>query len=244
MESETSTAIDARETRPVPDVGDGVRLGGALLVAGAVAFFLGSGVLTRSGTPGASTPVPWMVSHALWFVATTLVTVGTATLVGAIPALRTGLAGYLASGSLGLGVLHALQWTAWVYVDVMARRTGGHELLLDPLLHPFGTAHALMYGVLVGGGVAFLGWGLAQADPTHRYVDRTGVVVGATTVLVATVSLLLVAPVRSPPVLAVIALLAVVHGWVFLVGVAVYRKASVVTDADGSRPRPDSRGTD
>lgn len=218
----TTASID----RPIGRrIADAVRADGAPFVLAATTFFLGSGVLTRSGEPGASTPVPWLVSHASWVVATAFVAVGTIRVVHRIPALRTGVAGYAANGAFGLGVLHTLQWTTWVYVDVTAYRHGGHGPLLEPLLHPFGTGHMLMYGVLVGGGVASLGWALTRTAATRRVVGWTGVTVGTATVLAATASLLAVAPVRSPTSLATIALLAVAFGWLFVLGIVLHRGA-------------------
>lgn len=203
-----------------------IRADGAPFVLAATAFFLGSGVLTRSGQPGASTPVPWLASHASWVVATAFVAVGTVRMVRRTPPLRTGVAGDVASGAFGLGVLHALQWTAWVYVDVTAYRHGGHGQLLEPLLHPFGTGHMLMYGVLVGVGVVALGRALTHATETHRVVDWTGIAVGTAAVLAATGALLTVAPVRSPLSLATIGLIAAAFGWLFVLGISLRRNAA------------------
>lgn len=196
--------------------------GTPFVVAGAV-FFLGSAVLTQSGEPGASTPVPWLVSHALWTVATVVLAVGTIAVVRRFPRLKTGVAGYAASGAFGLGVLHTLQWTTWVYVDVVAYQQGAHGSLLESLFHPFGTGHMLMYGVLVGSGVAATGWGLRQLMVTQRAVDYAGIVVGAATVVAAVAALLTVSPVRSPPSLATIILLAVDYAWVAVLGITLYR---------------------
>ena len=211
----------------VENVTDGIHADGAAFVVAAVAFFLGSGVLTQSGQPGASTPAPWMVSHALWVVATVFVALGTISLVRRTPALAAGLAGYVAGGAFGVSVLHALQWTTWVYVDVIAYGHGAHDLLFDPVLHPFGTGHALMYGVLVGGGVACLGWGLTRTRLTPPALDRAGIAVGTAAVLAAGTSLLTFAPVRSPASLATILLLAVSYGWLFALGVVRSRGAEL-----------------
>lgn len=196
--------------------------GTPFVVAGA-AFFLGSAVLTGSGEPGASTPVPWLASHALWTVATVVLTVGTVAVVRRFPRLETSAAGYVAIGAFGLGVLHTLQWTTWVYVDVVAYRQGGHGSLLEPLLHPFGTGHMLAYGVLVGGGVAATAWGLRRLTATHGALDYAGIAVGAATVVAAVAALLTVAPVRSPSGLATIVLLAVDYAWVAVLGIALNR---------------------
>lgn len=231
METETTTRANERTVdhrsvgTPSP--------AGALFVGAAAAFFLGGGVLTRSGSPGASTPVPWMASHVLWLAAAALATGGAAALVRRTRALETGVRGPLATGAFGLGVLHALQWSAWVYVDVVAYGHGGHDALRAALLHPFGTGHMLVHGVLVGAGAALLGWALARTAPTHRAVGLTGVAVGAATVVAALVSLATFAPVRSLPSLATIGLLAVVHAWLLVLGVALYRRGDGESDGAG-----------
>lgn len=231
MGNETATANGKRTIGRT--VVDAVRTDGAAFVLAAAAFFLGSAALTRSGQPGASTPVPWMTSHASWVVATAFVAAGTVRTVRRRPALRAGVAGHAAGGAFGLGVLHALQWTAWAYVDVVAYRHGGHGRLLEPLLHPFGTGHALMYGVLVGAGVTSLAWALTRTAATPRPVDRAGIAVGATTILAATASLLTVAPVRSPTGLVTIALLAVAFGWLFVLGIVLHRNAEGKETGEG-----------
>jgi hypothetical protein len=201
--------------------------GGAAIALGAVVFFAGSAVLTQSGEPGASTPVPWMVSHFLWFVATALVAVGTVA-VRRHRAFGTGLAATVAGGAFGLAVLHALQWTAWVYVDVFARQQGAHGTFHGPLLHPFGTAHAMMYGVLLGGGIAALALALVRSGATHRLLDYAGLAVGGSLVVAASAGLLTVADVRTPVSLATILLTAGGFAWLFAAGLSVSR-------ADGPR---------
>ncbi len=216
----TSTLTDVVDSRGIP------------FLAAAAAFFVGSGILTRSGQPGASTPVPWVASHAVWVVATALVAFGTVRLVRGVPALRTGTAGYVASGLFGLGVLHALQWTSWAYVDVFAYQQGSHELLSPPVLHPFGTAHMLAFAILVGSGVATLGWALARTDHAGRVLPWLGVAVGALTVLAGTVALLTFADVRTPASLAAIVLQAASFAWLGLVGVALARDRMVASPED------------
>lgn len=200
-----------------------------MIALGAVAFFAGSAVLTRSGQPGASTPVPWIASHFLWFVATGLVAVGAVALSRRRSGAVTGLAGTVAGGAFGLAVLHALQWMAWTYVDVFARQEGAHGRLHGPLLHSFGTAHALMYGVLVGCGVAALAWALTRTRATRRAVDYAGLAVGSATAVAASAALLTVADARTLPSLATIVLLAASFTWLFVAGLSVLR-------ADGPRP--------
>jgi hypothetical protein len=223
-------AIDAdraRTDRTTSTLAGIVRGRGILFLAAAAAFFLGSGVLTRSGEPGASTPVPWLASHAIWVVATAFVALGALRLVSAVPSLQRGIAGYAASGLFGLGVLHALQWTAWVYVDVFAYRQGSHDLLSAPLLHPFGTAHMLVFAVLVGSGVATFARALAPTDVTGRAIPWLGLGIGALTVLSATVAILTVADVRTPASLAAILLQAVSFAWLGLVGIVLIRDRPV-----------------
>jgi len=216
-------ATSERETERTRGIADIAAADGTPFVVAGTVFFLGSAVLTRSGQPGASTPVPWLVSHALWTVATVALAAGTVAVVRRSSGLGAGVAGYVAAGAFGLGVLHTLQWTTWVYVDVVAYQQGAHEMLLEPLFHPFGTGHMLMYGVLVGGGVAATAWGLRREAATHRAIDYAGIAVGAATVLAAAVALLTLAPVRSPPSLATIGLLAACYGWITVLGVALSR---------------------
>jgi len=192
----------------------------------AIAFFAGSAVLTRSGQPGASTPIPWMVSHVFWIVATALVAIGTVRLVRTVPELRTGIVGYVASGLVGLGVLHTLQWATWVYVDVIAYQQGTHETLSSPLLHPFGTGHMLMFAIIIGSAITALALALAKAGLTHRAIPWLGGLVGVLTVLAGTVSLVTFAPVRSPTSLLAIVSQALSFAWLFVVGVALYRDNS------------------
>lgn len=200
-----------------------------MIALGAVLFFAGSAVLTRSGQPGASTPDPWIASHFLWFVATGLVAVGAVALSRRRPAPGLGLAGTVTGGAFGLAVLHALQWTAWTYVDVFARQEGAHGRLHGPLLHPFGTAHALMYGVLVGCGVAALAWALTRTRVTHPLLDYAGLAVGSATAVAASAALISVADARTLPSLATVLLLAASFAWLFVAGLSVLR-------ADGVRP--------
>ncbi|NHN46578.1 hypothetical protein G9464_03060 [Halostella sp. JP-L12] len=220
MASEPATT--EREHERTRDLAE-IAADGTPFVVAAATFFLGSAVLTQSGEPGASTPVPWLVSHALWTVATVVLAVGSIAVVRRFSGLETGVASAVATGAFGLGVLHALQWTTWVYVDVVAHQRGAHSELLEPLLHPFGTGHMLMYGILVGGGVAATGWGLRRLPATHRTIDYAGIAVGAATVAAAATALLTVAPVRSPTSLATIGLLAADYAWVAVLGTALYR---------------------
>lgn len=199
--------------------------GTAFLLA-ALAFFAGSAVLTRSGQPGASTPVPWMVSHVFWIVATAFAALGTVRLVRTVPALRTSIASYVASGLVGLGVLHTLQWATWVYVDVIAYQQGAHETLSPPILHPFGTGHMLMFAIIIGSAITALALALAGIGLMHRAIPWIGIFVGVLTVVAGVVSLVTFAPVRAPTSLVAIVSQALSFAWLFLVGVALYRDSS------------------
>jgi len=194
---------------------------GLAIATGAVVFFAGSAVLTLSGQPGASTPVPWLGSHFLWVVATGLVAVGTLALSRHRPAVETGLPGRVAAGAFALATLHALQWTAWTYVDVYARRHGAHGSFHGPLLHPFGTAHALLFGILLGTGVAALALALSRTAVTPRRYASAGVLGGSTLVVAAAVALLTVADVRTPVSLATVLLTAGGFAWLFGAGLSV-----------------------
>ncbi len=199
------------------------RTDGIAFVVGAALFFAGSGLLTRSGTPGASTPLPWLGSHLIWIGGTAFVAIGILRLLHQHTTVRSGLAGPAAIGLFGLGVLHSLQWATWVYVDIIAYTQGAHDPLFDPLLHPFGTGHMLMYAALVGAGTASLAAALADSDLATPHLDRTGLVLGVGTSLVAVSALAMVADVRAPISLATIGLTALVYGWIFVRGLVLAR---------------------
>jgi hypothetical protein len=199
---------------------------GTAFVLAAATFFVGSAVLTRSGEPGASTPLPWMLSHVFWMVATAFVAIGTVRLVRNHSASGTGTAGYVASGLAGLGVLHTLQWATWVYVDVIVYRQGAHELLSAPLLHPFGTGHMLMFAVIIGSVITALAWTLASTESTHRAIAWLGGLIGVLTVVAGVASLVTFAPVRAPTSLTAIVAQALSFAWVFVLGAALSRGRS------------------
>lgn len=207
-------------------VADAGRTEGTAFVLAAATFFLGSAVLTRSGEPGASTPIPWMLSHVFWFVATTFVAIGAVRLVRRVPALRTGIAGYVASGLAGLGVLHTLQWATWVYVDVIAYRQGAHGSLSPPILHPFGTGHMLMFAIIIGSAITVLARALAHTTLTGRAIPWLGALVGVLTVVAGVVSLVTFAPVRAMTSLVAIVSQALAFAWLFVLGIALYRGRS------------------
>lgn len=199
---------------------------GTGFILAAALFFVGSGILTQSGQPGASTPRPWMLSHALWVVAMTFVALDTVRLVKDIPKIRAGLAGYTASGLVELGVLHTLQWTAWVYVDVIAYKQGAHAILLPALFHPFGTGHMLMFAIIIGSAIMSLSWALTQTDLTHWVIPWIGGLVGLITIFAGVASLLTFAAVRSPISLLAIVSIAISFAWLSVLGVAVHRNHS------------------
>jgi len=220
-------SIEARTERTISGRIAGIaRTRGTAFLLAAIAFFTGSAILTQSGQPGASTPIPWMVSHVFWIVATAFVTIGTVRLVRTVPELRTSIAGYVASGLVGLGVLHTLQWATWVYVDVIAYQQGAHETLSAPILHPFGTGHMLMFGLIIGSAITALALALVGTRLTHRAIPWLGGLVGVLTVVAGVVSLVTFAPVRSPTSLLAIVSQALSFAWLFVVGVALYRDSS------------------
>lgn len=220
-------SVTARTERTISGrVTDVAHREGTAFVLAAATFFVGSAVLTQSGEPGASTPLPWMLSHVFWTVATTFVTIGTVRLVRNLPVLRTGISGYVASGLAGLGVLHTLQWATWVYVDVIVYRQGAHELLLAPLLHPFGTGHMLMFAIITGSAITALARTLASTGLTHRAIPWLGGLIGVLTVVAGVVSLVTFAPVRAPTSLVAIVSQALSFAWVFVLGVALSRGRS------------------
>ena len=203
-----------------------VTLASAALVAAGIPFFVGGILVIFADTPPSSSPTLGMLSHALWALAIVLLTIGVAALLQSVDSLRTGLAGYLATGVLGLGVLHGLQWVTWAYVDVRAARSDDHELVVGTVLEPFGAGHLLMYCILVGTGVALLGWALRRLTLSHRYVDWAGIVLGVLTATLAMISLVAVFGGGSDGhVLFDIAtlLLPVLYLWAMALGVDSYR---------------------
>lgn len=208
-------------------IADVARTEGTGFVLAATTFFVGSGILTQSGEPGASTPIPWMWSHVFWVVATAFVAIETVRLVHNRPALRTGIAGYVATGLIELGVLHTLQWMTWVYVDVIARQQGAHDLLLLSLLHPFGTGHMLMFAIIFGSLIISLARALAQPSLIHWAIPQVGTLIGVVSVIAGVVSLVTFAGVRDPTSLVAIVFQAFSFAWLFLVGVALYRGHSM-----------------
>lgn len=161
---------------------------GALLVAG-VPFLVGGALVIVTDVPPSEAPRLGLLTHALWVLGIATLALGVAALLRRVDDLRRGLAGYLAAGVLGLGVLHGLQWLTWAYVDVRSARTADHDLVLESIIVPFGAGHLLVYAILVGTGVALLGWALRRTAITHRYVGWAGVVVGALAFATATTSL-------------------------------------------------------
>lgn len=169
---------------------NGVPLASGAFVAAGISFLAGGLIVTQTEVPPSLSPTLGMLTHALWAIAIAILAVGVAAALRSTEALRAGLAGYLSAGVLGLGVLHALQWVSWAYVDVRAARRAEHELVLETLIVPFGAGHLLVYGILLGTGVTLLGWSIRRAGIAHRYVAWAGVLLGALTLGLWTVSLL------------------------------------------------------
>lgn len=198
---------------------------GALIAAG-IAFLAGGALVIVADTPPSLSPTLGMLSHALWALAISLLTVGVAALLRCSEGLRAGIAGYLAIGTLGLGVLHGLQWVTWAYVDVRGARSDGHDLVLETIIEPFGAGHLLMNCILVGTGVALLGWAFRRSPLSHRYVDWAGIVLGVLTATLAAISLVAVFGGGSEGyVLFDIAtlLLPVLYLWAMALGLDIYR---------------------
>ncbi|UHQ95031.1 hypothetical protein [Haloterrigena alkaliphila] len=225
MSEETTTTF----TPPPNEDGSSLRIGVAGLTLSGIPFFVGGVLVIEAETPPSGAPLLGMLSHALWALAIVILTVGVVALLRAIPALRRGLAGYLGSGVLGLGVLHGLQWVTWAYVDVRgARETDRSELLLDAIIVPFGAGHLLMYAILMGAGIALFGWAIRQTEFVSRYVAGTGVGLGVITILTALYPLLLgLGGGSEGHVLFDIAtlLIPVLYVWTMVVGVLVYRRS-------------------
>lgn len=165
----------------------GTVVGGALVTA-AVAFLAGGIGVIWADPPPSDAPVLGVLVHGLWALAAVLLAVGVTALVQRSHGLRERLSGVLSVGALGLAVLVGLQWLTWAYVDTRAGANDEYELALETVITPFGAGHVLMYGTLVGGGIALLGRGLA-GEGTFERLGWAGVVVGSATVVLAVVSL-------------------------------------------------------
>lgn len=205
-------------------------------VAAPVAFFTGSVVLAvAGGTPPSETPAASISAHLLWFVGVALLAVGTVALVVGLDPLTDGLAGYLAVGALGLGVLLGLQWTTWAYVDALAATNDQYDVFLETVISPFGAGHALMYGLLVGSGSALLGWSLRRTQLTHRLVAWAGVAAG-TILAVATTGVLLAAT-KSVLFVGTVLLFPLPYLWTVALAVDLSR-GHPVSNTGGDRPAP------
>lgn len=182
----TTDEASARDTGTEPTVAIGA------LLAAWIPFVVGGLLVIQTDTPPSESPLLGMLSHALWALAIAILAVGVVGLLRRFEPLRRGLAGYLAAGTLGLGVLHGLQWVTWAYVDVRGAReaTADRDLVLETIVVPYGAGHLLTYAVLLGTAVALLGWALRRTSLTSRSVGWAGVVLGALTVAGATVSLI------------------------------------------------------
>lgn len=199
----------------------------AALIAAGVPFFVGGALVIQTDTPPSLSPTLGMVSHALWALGIALLTIGVVGLLRWVDELRRGLAGYLSIGALGLGVLHGLQWVTWAYVDVRGAREGERGLILDAIVVPFGAGHLLTYCILLGTGIAFLGWALRRTALVHRYVGWAGVALGVLTVGTATISLVAAFGGGSEGHVlfdTATLLLPVLYLWAMVLGIGIYRR--------------------
>jgi hypothetical protein len=204
-----------------------LRAAGIALIGGAVAFAIGSAIVTVWDTPPSQHPWMGMTSHGLWFVASALVAVGVFAMVLNLPTLRAGLGAWLAVGTLALGALNGLQWMAWSYVDVRAGDQPGYDVVLETITTPFGAAHMLMYSVLTGGAVVLLATALARHDG-RRALGWAGVVIGGLTTLGALSSLMAGHTGGGDGTVlfnATILVLPVTFLWLFILGFSLVRRA-------------------
>lgn len=219
--SATSVKQSRTDRRPIASIA---------LITACLPFFVGGILVIQTDTPPSGSPTLGMLSHALWALATVILALGVVALLRRVPALRHGLAGYLSAGVLGLAVLHGLQWVTWAYVDVRGAREGEQDVVIDSIIVPFGAGHLLMYAVLLGSGIALLGWALNRTNLLYRYVDWIGVGLGILTVGLAVISLVsAVGGGSEGHVFFDIAtlLLPVLYLWAAVVGIAVYRSAKL-----------------
>ena len=182
MQAVRSTAQESMAPRAA-------RFAGIAFVVAALTFLSGGIMVIWASPPPSEAPVLGMLSHGLWALAITLLAIGATALPHVMPALQHRLSSRLASGALGVGVVLGLQWVTWAYVDVRAAQHDQYELALATVITPFGAGHVLMYGVLLGAGVAFLGRALAGTLLANRVLGLAGVAVGTLTLLAAAVSI-------------------------------------------------------
>lgn len=212
----TSGRADDEQQNLAPSV---VAFGG-----GAVSFFTGSAIfIILGGTPPSSTPLASISGHMGWFGGVAFLGIGAVALVCG-DSFRTGLAGYLAIGALGLGALQGLQWATWTYVDVLAAQHDQYDPLLETLISPYGAGHALTYGILVSSGVAFLGWELHHTQLTHRVVSWAGVALGIVGFLGMGIVLVIASAPRTIPFGIVILLLPLFYLWALSIAINIYRR--------------------
>lgn len=180
---------EATPTTSEGNAAKGRALGGITFVAAAITFLTGGVMVFWADPPPSGAPVLGMLSHGLWALSITLLAIGAVILTRSARAIEISVSSTLAVGSLGLGVVVGLQWVTWAYVDLRAARQDQYELFVETILTPFGAGHVLMYGVLLGAGVAFLGWALVHSLG-YKYAGWAGFVAGTLTVLAAAVSIL------------------------------------------------------
>lgn len=218
--------------------------GAVALVASVVPFVAGGSLVAYTDLPPSGMPVLGVTAHAFWFLAAVLLATGVTALVRALPGLRRGVAGPLAAGSLAFAAFNGLLWVGWAYVDVRAaREPEAYELVVETVLTPFGAGLMLTYALLIGTGIALLGWALLRANLLARALPLAGVVLGMLTVLTAVASLLVGADGGSDGQVvynAATLLLPVVYLWAAVVGGLLYRHANVAGDA---APRSDDGST-
>lgn len=174
-----------------------------------------------------------MLSHVLWATAIAFVAFGVVALFRSVETLRDGLAGYLAAGTFGIGALHGLQWATWAYVDVRAAQATDYNVVRETVIVPFGAGHLLTYGIILGTGVAFLAWALRRAWLIHHYSAWTGVILGASTVVLWVISLMgALGGGDDGHILFDIATLSLplLYLWVLLLGVGLYRRGTPTTN--------------
>lgn len=230
------------------------RVGGAMAVAGGLACFVGNALHPRSTTYYGD-PVAWMnhnTNSSIWFLAHVLILVGVILLTGAYVALSNSLEGTPGAGIGRLAQANALIGTALIVVTLAI-----DGLAVPKLAQAWNTAQppspdavlagsfiyhsifSLLYTLmLVLFGIAPILFGVAMrfSGAYSRRLSLIGVVVGATVVITALLSMYGIATEFLDAIVWSVQA-GVIVLWYLPIGVLLWRRATV-SAAGPDLPRP------